>query len=757
MNQKKAFTGCGIVLVILTILVLAGVIAARFLIPEVDEQIAYGLNPLFVNITEPANGSSIEINQPVTIFVDTFGDNTVESVQLLVNGSPADTGKTSSSADSQTHTFWSFTPNKEGTVTLVASAKSKDGKERISNVVYLEVVPQDQIPPALLEGNTPLPDIVTDDNPVDMPAGGPAVPPPPGFSGSGAIPDPPPFPESEDTQSMDENGTPPGESIIPIKYTFWADSILNIIFGGNAPEAPVIHGGANSCKGVIKIEDHAIDEVGFNLYRLDPGMLIMTKVATLDAQNGKAKFTYIDLSLSKGLHLYRVSAFNSTGESNSNILTANVTDDSCTNPVQMGLSFESFKLTTTTSVDRVYCYISTNGSPWKRLPEGANAFIQSSNGAFDLGPYLGVLPSPVPPETSITVNIQCWGWTGNSLVYLGASQQKWTPTGNLKLIGTSFEINGLFSGGQKFMKGDLPDTILIAPPFNVKFVHHEKNPDPELNDTYLFDLTWNWSQYGQCDENTSICNTELKKIKGFRIYSIKDNAPSLIDTVIFLIDKGTGEYQIPFTPHENDSLYFVTAYNLSEGESADSNIAVYPWKLDMAEITPGLLNIQHTIYGYNFSQMQFNKYSNGKPGELVTGYSWYHLLSSPPTVLWNFVGYATFTLPAGKRIEYGNLSWTSLDYSTDLNGALDIIGSCGIKIQIFAPNSEPLYVTNGSLFGVNSKKDVSSWMRVLSADEKEKKITFVFNPPKKTPGSDWHQCLWTLGNIKLQLGYMPDN
>src|SRR5512133_425682 len=152
MRSNKFFIGCGIAVIAVLVFSIAGLVLGNFLIPEVSQQIPPTSDQVFVNITQPVNGASLPVNQPLTIFVEAFGDKSIQGINLLVNGVQVPAGVSSPAGKEKLISSWTFTPDKEGTVTLLASAISGGGSESTSNAVNIQIVPPDQVPIALVEG-----------------------------------------------------------------------------------------------------------------------------------------------------------------------------------------------------------------------------------------------------------------------------------------------------------------------------------------------------------------------------------------------------------------------------------------------------------------------------------------------------------------------------------------------------------------------------------------------------------------------------
>ena len=762
MRPNKLLIGCGIAIIAVLVIAIAGVVAGSLLIPDVNQQIPSGDNTVFVNITQPVNGASVPVNQPMTIYVEAFGDRSIKSVKLLVNGVQVPDGSSSPAGEEKLISSWTFTPDKEGSISLLASAISDDELESVSNVVYFQVVALDEMSLALVEGGTTPAEVVSDEIGLIQPEDGVSVPPPPGFDELGNGSPPPPFPEENDQNTPEEPAGQPGKSWIPIKYSLWADMMTKDLFGTkDPPEAPKIDGGSKLCEGILVVEDNSTNEVGFNLYRLDPGSSFFVLAATLESKAGKSTFSYHDPGLANGLHFYRLSAFNSAGETKGNIIPIQIESGQCVNPVYASLTFDSFKLTTKTPVEKVYCYISAGG-PWWRVPEDANSFIQASNGVFDLNPYLGSIPSPKPPQTSVTINIQCWGWNGSTLVYLGASQQTWNPFENLELVGSLFEIIGSSNGEQQWMKGDMPDTDLIAPPYDVfiskdpKYCKDHVPPgagNVQQCENYMIAhkimMFWTWSRYGNCYPGAEICDMKYQPKDGFRAYVISDG--ELKNWLPLL----AGNYTyVPVMQLSQKDEYFVTAYSNEFGEFFDSNHVTFPYVTKELVVYPALEEIKFEILN-DGSGALFSKYTSIKPDELITGYSYFCSnpnCNNPPYPEWRFFGNANFTLPENLKIQNAWLEWNTEKYITDIAGTNDVLTSCGVHLDVHQEGDTTNEILSTSSLLGTTKFDVSTSVKKAVIFGK-KTIEFRFTPPQKQAGVNWNRCLWYINNVSLKIQY----
>jgi len=78
----------------------------------------------------------------------------------------------------------------------------------------------------------------------------------------------------------------------------------------------------------------------------------------------------------------------------------------------------NFDLKTPPAFEKVYYYLSLNGSPWSRVPRLPEDFLAPANGFFSLDEALqGVVVAP--SEGSLRAEVDAWGWSGGALVYIG--------------------------------------------------------------------------------------------------------------------------------------------------------------------------------------------------------------------------------------------------------------------------------------------------------------------------------------------------
>lgn len=566
MKSRKLLLGCGIALVLGLGIVLIGVIAGHLF----QKQATAGSLSILVNINMPLNGAELPLNEPVSIYAEAVSDQPVHDLELWLDGTFSPTKMDSSPVDqSPLNATWLWTPTGEGVHRLVVRAIGPNGEVVNSNVVRVSALPREKISDLQV---TPIP---AEQLSLATPSAEATIQPP---TGPTQTPPPPPFPPQDQPQVPAES--PAG--------------------------APSLQGSINQCDATLLIQDNAEDEKGFYIYRFDPTSTGFTRVAKLDKYPDTGNFTYIDPGLSLGDHTYYIASFNGNGESASNLINVKVTDAQCAAASPQVIGLKDAILTTTKAVDKVYCYLSVNQGPWKRIPPGSNKFIYSTNGGFDLSKYLDALISP-PPPGGVTLELECWGWSGGSLVYLGYLKQD-VGKGPAQLIGTDFQLIGNMeiSDLQTFASILSPN---IAPPYSVAITNDLNKCKSILTGFYTPStaasfckqflengqsiLSWKWEPGCPFIKPGETCPYNVKDIDGYHIYRVDVGGDPV------QIASSTNGPELNFaniTPTGSGVLiqpqYFVRAYK-DPNESVDSaHLNGIPPKYTATLTTPKLLSAQ---------------------------------------------------------------------------------------------------------------------------------------------------------------------
>jgi LysM repeat protein len=187
-----------------------------------------------------------------------------------------------------------------------------------------------------------------------------------------------------------------------------------------------------------------------------------------------------------------------------------------------------WQFTPTEPVDKSYCYTSSGDGNWDKMPKEPFQFF-FGKGPTEYQAYAKIL---TPGETSI--QIQCWGWLGGVLKYLGDGQTKVDPLkhpDNVMVTGAGFQLSGFpdFPPVQTLGGGlpTVPSPYALREPLNTAdCAKHYGNLlagfvcDGLLNaqvQQYLV-LEWEW-QPATCWPTVSKC-WWVNDIKGYHVYEI---------------------------------------------------------------------------------------------------------------------------------------------------------------------------------------------------------------------------------------------
>lgn len=121
-----------------------------------------------------------------------------------------------------------------------------------------------------------------------------------------------------------------------------------------------------------------------------------------------------------------------------------------------------WKIKITEPVDKFYCYVSTGNGVWEKIPKGPfNYFFGQENFYTQL----------IPNNGQVTLQLQCWGWAGGKLKYLGQGQgglDASKPQGEVNVDGGGFIFTGFYKTPPL---GSPPKALggkLVTPPYALR-------------------------------------------------------------------------------------------------------------------------------------------------------------------------------------------------------------------------------------------------------------------------------------------------
>lgn len=358
----------------------------------------------------PQNNSQLPLGSALEIHAKAEGPAPVTAIELWVDGEMVQVIQAPQGSEkSPFHAHFGWLPEQEGSYNLLARAYNSLGQSTTSQLLKLEIVPEQALSPEKLAAAYPdIPSAPGVSNNTGGGSGGPYIP----YSS-------PPDPTDNEPPQESDPAQPWTPSLIQ-----WIGNMVSPI--NQLPAAPSIVSAVESCRPRLFIADHSDNEAGFNVYRLDPGQGSFAKIETLAAFDGPA-LSFDDEDL-YGSFQYYVSAFNAFGEADSNIVSVDVLSENCAPEPQDGLQINLGELLAAESFDLGYCYYSLDGIHWQRHPADPDDFFPTGEAA-DEG--FNPLFTTINPDVALPLELECWGWAGAQLDYVG--KWSWEDIGNQDL------------------------------------------------------------------------------------------------------------------------------------------------------------------------------------------------------------------------------------------------------------------------------------------------------------------------------------
>lgn len=544
-SRTALFPGSRTVLIIFfaaACLFIAGVVFFYLQIPDLSRQLPPNAVPIIVTLNGPANGERVGLNLFTTVEAQALGVKSITSMELWIDGTFMQVKTPSAGSNSNLYTAaWIWTPINEGEHTLLVRAIDADHNVGTSNIVRVNVSKQAnqgfEFEYQPQSGETI--DSIAENleiNSEEILELNLQITPNQSLDPSQKLTIPIEFPELNiNPDAPLVSGQPPSGPIQPASpppnpFQFWARKN----FSPSQPElpaAPSLYVDPGDCTAQISVAPQSENMGGFFLYRLAPNSSVFKRIQTFGPANGAAPVTYEDVGL-YGNFEYYVSAFNTAGESPSNIVSVNISGATCPVAKWSSLHIENARLTTLQPADKSYCYVSGNGGPWSRIPSTPNTYLFPEDGGFELSQRLNSLGSEVE-SLSPSLEMECWGWQGDTLTFLGRGSQSYDvsvqPEAKLQLAGDGFLLTGtLVTELERPYFRTLPSPIIPAP---IDF-HATQDPEEcgkhsgipiwgallcaaliEENEELAF--VWNWP--GQSCAPGQDCNY-VNQVDGYRVY-----------------------------------------------------------------------------------------------------------------------------------------------------------------------------------------------------------------------------------------------
>lgn len=190
-----------------------------------------------------------------------------------------------------------------------------------------------------------------------------------------------------------------------------------------------LEGEVSQCDVTLKWLDNSDNETRYEVWTAWMGITPQL-VAELTPAQGKGTAWYRFRSPQTGWVPFWVEAANQEGKQPTNTIILYVDPQKCEWSQGSGsfLMVQVFDMTLHSPADSVYCYVSYEDAPERRIPDDINQFIAVKNGKAGFGGLeVGAMVSavnailiPLPPDGKFDTGGKCLGWSGNQLIELGS-------------------------------------------------------------------------------------------------------------------------------------------------------------------------------------------------------------------------------------------------------------------------------------------------------------------------------------------------
>jgi len=346
--------------------------------------------PSQVTISSPNDGAQLAADDTQTVKAIAMGAEKFLAMELWINGELVSVQAAPSGGSQPFSTAFFWQPKQAGSYSLIVAAIKKSGEKNYS--------PQTVVFVTLDENQANLEVLNLTDSSVVLPASG--------VSGDTS----PSAPATNQTMGSAEHwsGAPAN----------WINSLTT----ADKPAAPELIAEPASCGVNLLIHDLSLNEEGFAIFRNSPTDSTWQFITSLSSQSKNEWITFEDAGVTGPLTYY-VAAFNSKGESKSNLAMANIDPTNCPGDPDLiqGVTLEVTNLKPSQPAEMNYCYVSLDGKNWTRWPQfGFHA--TNEQGYIAGGPviHLQTYGLDGQPSTQYSdVFMECWGWQNGALVQLG--------------------------------------------------------------------------------------------------------------------------------------------------------------------------------------------------------------------------------------------------------------------------------------------------------------------------------------------------
>jgi LysM repeat protein len=571
-NKSRFYQTCLIAVFFAILATSVAVIAILFLRGVQRTRIAANIPPS-VLVHAPTNGESVSAGKPILVYVTATAQYPISRLELWLDGTIAET-QIPDPALGEVTTYYAISELQitEGPHSFSARAVDANGLIGQSPPIFIQgdalpataqvTTQEGQTLQDIADANGTDSDLLKAINPdlgdMPLPGGSKVIVPvpggnnPPGNTGPSIIPPAPlPIPPTDVVMLPIAGPVIDIGSLIPILLT-------------TRPKAPTsLKAGFENCSIRLLWMDNADNEAYFHVWMQALGGPPKV-IATLTGSPHTGPAWYEFDSPWVGIYSFWIEAVNAYGGQSSEIAWVGVNDLSCGPRLATHLNIETVDMFVNGAYNSVYCYLSVEGAPEKRIPSDDSQFVQVAGGWGDVSHWSGNGNSfllPEPQDGEVTLEGTCLGWQGASgpdnLGTFSASAPKETWDGRrMELKGTGFTIGyriqphgpGAANGSFTYVDYSLP--LPFQP-----WVTTETSTNPLENDKLARRPTLNW-----------IWNGDQNKLTGFIL--IMDGKPIKTVPTNWFVTKSVAFAETILLPTSCGGVYtFEVAANSGEAMS----------------------------------------------------------------------------------------------------------------------------------------------------------------------------------------------
>lgn len=284
--------------------------------------------------------------------------------------------------------------------TVVVTAKEGDTLHKIADTRGVDV--------GTLRGLNP--DLGDDGLPADTPIVAPLVP-EPGAGGNSSEPRAP----SDNSDSAPPPAPPAGVPALQEAEFLPVDTWLPNFLLSNRPKPPSsLQVEVEDCKVRLQWQDNADNETHFEVWMQGLGMPPRV-IATLRGTSVTGPAWYEFASPEIGFYSFWLEAVNGLGGQPSEVKWVRISNPSCPTGLATHLEIEAVDMNVVSGYDRVYCYLSLEGAPEKRVPTDLDASVKIINGQGNIANWAAGdkrILVPIPTDEEVTLEGKCLGRQG---------------------------------------------------------------------------------------------------------------------------------------------------------------------------------------------------------------------------------------------------------------------------------------------------------------------------------------------------------